>query len=152
MRSIHSSWRRTFSAAVRGMARNTPTNPKSVPMTSSPNITTAGWRETARLITMGCIRFPSIAWMIKYATITHKASIGSVVSARSTGGITEITGPRNGTKEIRPLKIPSRSAKGIPIMNIATVKRSPIRVMEVSCPRNHLWTTLYISPRISLTL
>jgi hypothetical protein len=64
----------------------------------------------------------------------------------------EMNGPTNGMKARRPLRILRSSAKGIPIKNNATVKSRPIMVIEVSCPRNHLWTDLYILPRISLTL
>jgi hypothetical protein len=39
-----------------GTASKTPTKPKSVPIISRANITTAGCRETARLMISGCKR------------------------------------------------------------------------------------------------
>jgi hypothetical protein len=63
MRSIQSSRSRTAIAATSGTAIRTPTKPKRIPIISSANITTAGWRETARLITSGCIRYDSIVWI-----------------------------------------------------------------------------------------
>src|SRR5215216_5463573 len=54
----------------------------------------AGCRSTARLITIGWRRLPSICWMITKARITQTTEKGSEIRARSTGITIEISAPR----------------------------------------------------------
>src|SRR5215212_319265 len=152
IRSIHSSRTRTLRAATRGIASRTPTNPKSVPMIRSTKTMIAGCKETARLITNGWSTCDSTDCIATYTRNTQSAFMGSSTRAKRIGGITETSGPMTGMKASNPLKTPRSSAKGIPIRDQEMVKSRPIIAMYASWPNNHLWTALYISPRISRTL
>ena len=101
-------------------------------MITIAKMTIAGCKETARLITSGWTTCDSMDCIARYKRTTHKAFMGSSTRASRIGGITEISGPRIGMKVSKPLKIPNRSAKGMPITNQATVKSEPMIAIYAS--------------------